>query len=99
VTLTESGGTVSTTTIYVRLAATTTVGSYSGNVVLTSAGSTTENVATASSTVSKATLTVTAENKSVTYGDATPTLTYTITGFVNSENQGSATTGSPSLST
>jgi len=37
-------------------------------------------------TINKATLTVTADNKSMTYGDnALPTLSATITGFVNSQ--------------
>jgi hypothetical protein len=35
--------------------------------------------------VGKAALTATAENKQMTYGDALPDLTYTVTGFVNSE--------------
>lgn len=38
--------------------------------------------------VGKAPLTVTAENKSKTYGAANPTLTYTITGFVLGDNEG-----------
>lgn len=35
--------------------------------------------------VGKPTLTITAENKSITYGQAVPGLTYTITGFVNGD--------------
>jgi len=50
-TLTQTGGAVPSTTVYVRLAAADAVGSYSGNVVLTSSGATTVNVATVSSTV------------------------------------------------
>lgn len=50
-------------------------------------------------TISKATLTVRADNKTVTYGDAVPTLTYAITGFVNGETAATAVTGSPALST
>ncbi|MDX9881859.1 MAG: MBG domain-containing protein [Prolixibacteraceae bacterium] len=49
--------------------------------------------------INKAALTVTADNKTVTYGDATPSLTYTMTGFVNSETEASAVTGTPLLST
>jgi hypothetical protein len=49
--------------------------------------------------VQKATLTVTAQDKSKTYRATNPTLTYGITGFVNSDTQGSATSGQPSLST
>lgn len=45
ITLTESGGTVSTTTIYVRLKAGLAVGAYnSENIACTSTGATTENV-------------------------------------------------------
>ena len=36
-------------------------------------------------TISKAVLTVTANNQSIVYGSALPSLTYTITGFQNSE--------------
>ena len=50
-------------------------------------------------TVSKAVLTVTANNLARTYGAANPTLTYTMTGFVNGDTQTSATAGSPSLTT
>jgi len=38
-------------------------------------------------TINKATLTVTADPQSKAYGDANPTLTATITGFVNSEDE------------
>jgi|GEM_PF-1864945 len=51
-------------------------------------------------TVGKASLTVTADNKSRTYGASNPTLTYVISGFVNGETLGtSGVTGIPSLST
>jgi hypothetical protein len=50
-------------------------------------------------TVGKALLTVTAENKSVTYGDAIPVLTYTMTGFFNGDTQAGAVTGQPALAT
>jgi autotransporter-associated beta strand protein len=49
-------------------------------------------------TIGKATLTVTADNKSKTYGDANPSLTYTITGYKNSETS-SVLTGAPTIST
>ena len=51
-------------------------------------------------TITKAVLTVTADNKSREYGDANPTLTATITGFKNGETLAtSGVTGSPSLTT
>ena len=50
--------------------------------------------------VNKATLTVTADNKSRVYGDVNPALEYTITGYVNGENLGSSgVTGDPTIST
>lgn len=56
-----TSGTIASTTVYVRLAATATVGSspYSGTITCVSSGATTQNVATASSTVNKATPTAT----------------------------------------
>ncbi len=48
--------------------------------------------------VAPAVLTVAANNLSRAYNTANPTLTYTITGFVNGDAQLTATTGSPSLS-
>ena len=50
--LTPNNGIVAPTIIYVRLAAATAAGTYSGNVVLSSTGATSVNVATVSSTVS-----------------------------------------------
>ena len=49
-------------------------------------------------TVCKATLPVTANNASMTYGGALPTFTATYTGFQNGDGQG-VLTGSPSLTT
>jgi sugar lactone lactonase YvrE len=54
--------------------------------------------ASASITVTKAQLTVTANPLSISYGTATPQLTYTITGFQNGDTAASLT-GSPILST
>jgi fibronectin-binding autotransporter adhesin len=51
-------------------------------------------------TVNLATLTVTADNQSRTYGDANPTLTATYSGFQNGEDLATSdVTGSPALST
>ncbi|MCU0324868.1 MAG: YDG domain-containing protein [Spirosomaceae bacterium] len=67
-TLTQTGGTVGSTTIYVRLKATAMVSGspYFGNIVLSSSGTTSVNVATVSSSVSPKSLTITgitADNK------------------------------------
>jgi uncharacterized repeat protein (TIGR02543 family) len=87
--LTQSGGVVSSTPIYIRLAATTAAGTYSGNVVLTSSGATTVNVATISSTVSPAVLTISGLTGANKEYDATAAATYTGTasyvGLVNGE--------------
>jgi hypothetical protein len=55
--------------------------------------------ASGSLSVGKATLSVTANNQSMTFGGAVPALTYTMAGFVNGDTQQSATTGQPSLNT
>jgi hypothetical protein len=49
--------------------------------------------------VNKAKLTVTANNLSMKQGGAVPALTYSMTGFVNSDTQKSATSGAPKLTT
>ena len=89
-TLAQSSGTVNSTTIYIRLAAATAFGSYSGDVALTSSGATTVNLATASSTVSKKALTITGlSGTSKTYDRTTSVVvtgTATYSGLVNSES-------------
>jgi len=50
-------------------------------------------------TVTKAALTLTADNKSRTTAQANPTLTYTPTGLVNDDTAATAFTGAPELST
>jgi hypothetical protein len=44
-------------------------------------------------------LTVTADDKSRTYGAANPSLTYGVSGFIDGDTEGSATSGAASLST
>ncbi|NBW28743.1 MAG: hypothetical protein EBR38_09290 [Flavobacteriaceae bacterium] len=76
ITLTPTSGSVSATTIYVRISETTGVGTYSGNIVLTSTGATTVNVPTVSSTVSAAAPTLgTFSNITKNFGDSNFTLT------------------------
>ncbi|QKJ31112.1 gliding motility-associated C-terminal domain-containing protein [Mucilaginibacter mali] len=91
-TLTQSGGSYSGT-VYVRLAKDATAGAHSGNITLSSTGATNATVATTSSTVTKAVLTYTANAASRAVGASDPTFSGTVTGFVNSENQAGATTG------
>jgi hypothetical protein len=71
-----SAGTVASTTIFVRLAADTDVGNYSGNIVCSSVGASNASVATVASTVSAKPLTVTANLLRKTYGLEDPELTY-----------------------
>ena len=54
---------------------------------------------TASLTVNKAPLQLTADNKTKTYGDANPALTYSVSGLVGSDTQASALTTEPTLGT
>lgn len=76
--LTPTANTVPTTSIFVRIAASTTFGTYSGNVVLTSSGATTRNVAIPSSTVRPLAPTVQATAATVVgTGTTTATVTWT----------------------
>lgn len=91
VVLSENSGIVPETTIYVRLAAVATVAGspYEGNIVCSSSGATSQNVATASSTVAPLSVTTTgavAENK-IYDGNNTATLSgASVTGAVNGDN-------------
>ena len=58
-TIQPTAGTITNTTIHVRLSPTANAGTYSGNITLTSTGATEKTIATASSTISKATPTIT----------------------------------------
>ena len=88
--LTQTSGTVPATTLYVRLAATTAVGSYNGNIVLTSTGAATANIATVSSTVTPKALTITgiAAVSKIYNGNTTTSLTGTasVVGIVGTDN-------------
>ncbi|MBW4891691.1 cadherin-like beta sandwich domain-containing protein [Mucilaginibacter sp. HMF5004] len=65
-----AAGTITSTPVYIRLTSTAATTFYSGNVVLSSSGATNANVATVSSTVSGAPITITATNANKTYGTA-----------------------------
>ncbi|MET3022248.1 MBG domain-containing protein [Flavobacterium hydatis] len=85
-------GVIASTPVYIRLKKNVPAGSYSGDIILTSDSAITVNVPTVSSTVNKATLTATADNKTKIYGAANPTLTITYSGFFNSETEASLLT-------
>jgi hypothetical protein len=86
-----ASGTIASTTVYARLTATATVSGspYSGNIVLSSSGATSVNVATVSSSVTAKALTITgltANNKSYDgLTTATVTGTAAYAGLVNGE--------------
>ena len=50
-------------------------------------------------TIAKASAKVTANNQSITVGNAVPTLTYAVTGLVNGDTAASALSGTPTVST
>jgi hypothetical protein len=89
--LTASAGTVASTTIYVRLPATATVSGspYTGNVSISGGGATTQNVATASSTVTAKALTISGLTAADKIYDGNTTVSVTGTpayvGLVNGE--------------
>lgn len=90
-----TAGNIPSTTVYIRLAASTMVGSYSGDIILSSAGATSVNVSMPLSTVNPATLTITPNDVTKTYGT---TLTggagstaFSETGLQNGETIGSVT--------
>ena len=84
-----SSGTIASTPVYVRLAATTAVGAYSGNIVLSSTSATSVNVATVSSSVFAKGLTITGLSAANKNYDGTTTVSVTGTaafsGLVNGD--------------
>lgn len=101
--LVQIAGTVSATTVFVRLAATSTVGTYAGNVVLTSTGASTVNVPTVSSTVSAAPLTIVGITGVTKEYDGSPTATFSgspaYNGLVNGETYAVQGTASATFNT
>lgn len=68
-------------------------------VTVSNGGSQPTTSGTTAFTINKTTLTVTADNLSRSYGNANPTLTSTITGFVNGDTLATAVTGQAALTT
>ena len=87
-----AAGMIASTPVYLRLKNTTAVGSYSGNIVLTSTDAVNVNKATVASTVTAAPLTITANPVNKTYGDvltaATGSTAFVATGLKNAETVG-----------
>ena len=87
--------TVSGSTLTITGAGTVVVAAnQAGNATYAAAPKVTNSI-----TVNKAKLTVTATNLSMKKGATVPALTYAMAGFVNSDTQAKATTGTPALST
>ena len=85
-TVTAGGaGTINSTTVYVRIAAATVVGTYSGHILLTSPGAANVTLAIPNSTVTPADLVITADDETKAFGAPLPPLTLTFTGFKNND--------------
>ncbi|MGF7042248.1 MBG domain-containing protein [Mucilaginibacter lappiensis] len=91
-------GNIASTQVRIRLASGINAGNYSGNVVLSSTGATSVNVATVASTVNKAPLTITANSDTKVYGAPVPALTVSYSGFVGTDNALGLTT-QPTITT
>ena len=95
-----ASGTLASTQVYVRLAATTVVNGgvgYTGNITVSGGGASSKTIATASSTVAKATPTVVVTPYSVAYDGNPQTATVTSITGVNGET--GATVGTVTLNT
>jgi gliding motility-associated-like protein len=83
-------GSITNTKLYIRLAALASVGTYSGNVVMTSSGAIDVNEPLPLSKVSPAPLTIATINKTKAYGETlsnqAQSTEFTISGLKNSEN-------------
>jgi hypothetical protein len=88
-----AAGTVNATPLYLRLAAGTTAGTYSGNVVCSSAGATSVNVATVASTVAARALVITAQDRVKPFGNTLTlgTTAFNANGLVLGETVGAVT--------
>jgi gliding motility-associated-like protein len=90
-------GTIAATKIYVRLAKGSQVGSYTGDIKLSSQDAITVNMA-ANGTVTPAPLIIIADDKTKGMNMPNPTLTITYTGFVNNDSDNNLT-AQPQIST
>ena len=79
-------GNIYPTAVFIRLAASTHVGNYSGNVIVSINNAADATIMVPVSTVTRASLTITADNKTRPFGVVNPTLTVTYSGFVNNDS-------------
>ncbi len=91
-------GNIFPTAVFIRLAASTHVGSYSGNVTMSTNNAADATIMVPVSTVTRASLTITADNKTLPFGVVNPPLTVTYSGFVNNDSADQLTT-LPTLTT
>jgi gliding motility-associated-like protein len=87
-----SGGNIPAQTVYIRLAAATPVGSYSGNIQISSTDAANFELPMPVSKVAPAMLAITADDKTKMAGMPNPLLTATYVGFVNLETPADLTT-------
>lgn len=80
-----NNGTIDSQPIYIRLAKTTWVGPYSGDVILSSPGAQNKSKFMPNSMVSKKQLTITADDKTRTVNTPNPVFTATYSGLVNGD--------------
>lgn len=80
-----AAGTIAPTVVYIRLAASAPVGSYMGNVVLSSDNAPNASIPMSASIVKPAPLTIIADDKNKSYGQVNPALTVTYNGFKNND--------------
>ncbi|MEI6607947.1 MAG: autotransporter-associated beta strand repeat-containing protein, partial [Verrucomicrobiota bacterium] len=95
-----SSSTRSEVTVYVRLAATTAVNGgagYSGDITVTGGGASSQTIATVSSTVAPANLTITANDQTKFYDTTQTTPVYNSTAFTPSGLQNGETVGTVTL--
>ena len=85
-------GTALSAPVFIRLAAATPVGVYSGNITLSSTNAVDVSLLMPNSTVTPAALTVTANSLTRTLGMPNPALTLSYTGFVNGDTPEQLTT-------
>ena len=90
-----AAGTIPPTVVYIRIAATTNAGPYSGNIVLDDNSEVDANEPIPNSFVNAATLTITANSVNKTYGTTitggSGSTEFTITGLQNNETAGTVT--------
>jgi gliding motility-associated-like protein len=88
-----SSGNVNSVKVYIRLTSKTNVGTYPGDVVLSSQGAVNKNISLLNNTVNKAPLVIRANNVAKTYGDiltgGSGSGAFTTTGLQNAESVGS----------